>query len=142
MPAAPMSTPTSQNPFRFVSSVIEQMISPISRNASPPSNRSACRTVKSRSSSKFFASLLTSTLSRLVRRFGRNHLKRFVSRRQCSVYILTRVHCRNKCSLKLRRRQKYSSVEHLSKKPGVSLGVGALGIRVIFHRPQREKYGG
>src|SRR6267142_448576 len=44
-------------------SAIEQMTSPISKSPSPPSNRSACRTVKSRSSSKFFASLLTSTLS-------------------------------------------------------------------------------
>ncbi len=60
---APMDMPPNQNPFRLVKRVIEQITSPISSKASPPSKRSALRPAKSRSTSKSFASLLTSSLS-------------------------------------------------------------------------------
>src|SRR6266566_3153951 len=63
MPTAPMDMPPNQNPFRLVKRVIEQITSPISSKASPPSKRSALRPAKSRSTSKSFASLLTSSLS-------------------------------------------------------------------------------
>src|SRR5947207_946724 len=67
---------------------------------------------------------LNSPFLRLACRLGGNHLKRFVSRRQCAVDVLGRVHRGNKGSLKLRWRQEDSPIEQLAKKLGVSPGVG------------------
>src|SRR6266567_3026646 len=63
MPKIPMSPPPNQNALRLVKRVIEQMTSPISRSASPPSKRSARRLTRSRSFSSSFAFSLMSSLS-------------------------------------------------------------------------------
>src|SRR6267142_5903904 len=78
-PSTPTDTPPTQNNRRRVNNVIEQITSPTSSNASPPSKRSARRLIKSRSFSNSFAFSLMSSLSDSYRSVSFKYFSRSAS---------------------------------------------------------------